>query len=341
MSKTFSAKSMLPDRLAVLDGTAEIIDLSVILPIFNEKESLQALFSQLLPILENMPGNYEVLAVNDGSSDGSLALLRDIALKHKQVRVIDFRRNYGQTAALMAGFNQARGEIIVTLDSDLQNDPSDIPAMVAKINEGYDVVSGWRKDRKDAALTRNLPSKMANALISKISGVKLNDYGCTLKAYRKDVMVGVRLYGEMHRFIPIYASWMGARVVEMPVNHHARKFGQSKYGLNRIFKVILDLIVVKFLEDYLVKPIYVFGGFGMISIMGAFAAITLAIGLKLFAGTSLILTPLPLLSAMLFLIGCISVLMGLLAEMIMRTYFESHGRMPYTIREDAPRIVNV
>lgn len=340
MAKLSTRNEMLSTNPVAHDDAIDLISLSIILPVYNEEESLRALFDQLLPILRSMPGTFEVLAVNDGSLDNSLTVLNSIAADYNQVRVIDFRRNYGQTAAMMAGFNQARGEIIVTLDSDLQNDPADIPAMVAKIMEGYDVVSGWRSDRKDAALTRNLPSKIANALISRISGVKLNDYGCTLKAYRKDVMAGVRLYGEMHRFIPIYASWMGARVVEIPVQHHARKFGASKYGLNRIFKVILDLIVVKFLEDYLVKPIYVFGGFGLFSIVAAFATLALALGLKFFEGTSLILTPLPLLSAMLLLIGCVSILMGLLAEMIMRTYFEAHGRMPYVIRESSPANVS-
>ncbi|MAB09400.1 glycosyltransferase family 2 protein [Hyphomonas sp.] len=315
------------------NGKSKPPDLSIVLPIYNEAESLSSLFDQLLPVLDGMQCDYEIIAVNDGSRDNSLHVLQEIASRNTHIRIIDFRRNFGQTAALMAGFDHAEGDVIVTLDADLQNDPSDIPLLVSKINEGYDVVSGWRSDRKDARLTRNLPSRIANTLISRISGVKLNDYGCTLKAYRRDVMTGVRLYGEMHRFIPIYASWMGARVVEVPVKHHPRKFGYSKYGLNRIFKVVLDLIVVKFLQSYLVKPIYVFGGFGLSTIAAAFITLTLAIGLKFFAGTSLIQTPLPLLSAMLVLIGCISILMGLLAEMVMRTYFEAHGRHPYAVRE--------
>ncbi|MCA8903271.1 MAG: glycosyltransferase family 2 protein [Hyphomonas sp.] len=323
-------------KLHKFDETYQPVDISIVLPIYNEAESLRILFGDILSVLDDMSCRFEVIAVNDGSKDNSLEILKDLQASRAEIQVIDFRKNYGQTAALMAGFDNARGDVIITLDADLQNDPSDIPALVAKIDEGYDVVSGWRSNRKDAALTRNLPSRIANTLISKISGVRLNDYGCTLKAYRRDVMEGVRLYGEMHRFIPIYASWMGARVVEVPVQHHARQFGQSKYGLNRIFKVVLDLIVVKFLENYLVKPIYVFGGFGLMAIFASFATLAVALGLKFFAGTSLILTPLPLLAAMLFLIGCMSILMGLLAEMVMRTYFESHGRRPYVVRPAPP-----
>ncbi len=309
------------------------VDLSVVLPVFDEEESLDDLFATLFTVLDALACRYEVVAVNDGSRDRSSQVLHEIAKRHPEMRVVDFRRNFGQTAALMAGFDHTRGDIIITLDADLQNDPDDIPRLLAKIDEGFDVVSGWRAERKDAAISRNLVSRVANALISNISGVALQDYGCTLKAYRRDVLNGVRLYGEMHRFIPIYASWRGARVVEIPVGHHARRFGQSKYGLNRIFKVVLDLLVLKFLESYLVKPIYVFGGFGLASVAGSFVVLTWAIALKLFAHTSLILTPLPLLAAMLFLIGCISVLLGLLAEIMSRTYFESQGSRPYLVRE--------
>lgn len=309
------------------------LDLSVLLPIYDEEDSLPILFERLLKVLRALNLRFEVLAVNDGSKDRSLAVLRDIASRNPEVRVIDFRRNYGQTAALMAGFDHARGEIIVTLDADMQNDPDDIPVIIDKMREGFDVVSGWRAARKDAALSRNLPSRIANILISRLSGVHLRDYGCTLKAYRRDVMANVRLYGEMHRFIPIYASWMGARVAEIPVRHHARQFGHSKYGLDRIAKVLLDLMVVKFLERYLVKPIYVFGGFGFLAILGSVAVIALAIALRFLAGISLIQTPLPLLATMLFLVGCISILMGLLAEIQMRIYFETQNRAPYLVRE--------
>ena len=308
------------------------VDISIVLPIFEEAESLAPLFEQLFATLDQMGARFEIVAVNDGSRDGSLAELQRLAQLRREIRVVDFRRNYGQTAALMAGFDNARGGVIVTLDADLQNDPADIPKLVAKLHEGYDVVCGWRQNRQDAAIRRNFVSRVANRLISSLSGVELRDYGCTLKAYRRDIIDNVRLYGEMHRFIPIYASWVGARVVEMPVNHSARKFGRSKYGLERVFKVVLDLMVLKFLEKYLVKPIYVFGGFGLAAFAGAFLVLAWALGLKFIAHLSLILTPLPLLSAMLFLIGCMSMLMGLLAEMMMRTYFESQGRRAYLVR---------
>src|SRR5690349_4854610 len=308
------------------------VDLSIVLPIYDEEESLGELLDNLFAVLDGLNRSYEIWCVNDGSHDRSSEILHGIAKRRSELRVLDFRRNFGQTAALMAGFDHSRGDVIITLDADLQNDPADIPRLLEKLDEGYDVVSGWRANRKDAAIRRNFVSRVANGIISNISGVKLHDYGCTLKAYRRDVMRGVRLYGEMHRFIPIYASWRGARVVELPVGHAARRFGKSKYGLNRIFKVLLDLMVLKFLEDYLVKPIYVFGGFGMFAIVLSFITLAVAIGLKLFAHTSLIQTPLPLLAAMLFLMGCMSILLGLLAEIMTRTYFESQGSRPYTVR---------
>jgi glycosyltransferase involved in cell wall biosynthesis len=312
---------------------AQDLDISIVVPVFNEEESIPYLCERLFGILEQQRYLLEVIIVNDGSTDRSLERLREQAARRPKLRVIDLRRNYGQTAALMAGFDHANGRIIVTIDADLQNDPDDIPLLVDKIAEGYDVVSGWRRDRQDAKLSRNLVSRVANRVISKISGLELRDYGCTLKAYRRDVMDGVRLYGEMHRFIPIYARWMGAKVVEVPVRHHARQFGASKYGLERVFKVILDLAVIKFLDRYLVKPIYVFGGAGLIMLITAFATLAVALGLRVFEGISLIQTPLPLLAAMLFLMGCISILMGLLAEMLMRTYFESQGRRSYRVRD--------
>jgi dolichol-phosphate mannosyltransferase len=242
------------------EATAVLL-ISVIIPIYNEVANLPILLHALQEVLRNLGIPFEIIAVNDGSSDGSMDVLRRHAESIAELKVIDFRRNYGQTAAMMAGIDHATGSVIVPMDADLQNDPADIPALLEKLYDGYDVVSGWRKDRKDARFRRTLISRIANKLISWIYGVRLHDYGCTLKAYRADVMQGVRLYGEMHRFIPIYASWMGARVTEIPVNHNARQFGQSKYGLNRIPKVILDLIVVKFLDKYFVNPIYIFGGF--------------------------------------------------------------------------------
>ena len=306
--------------------------LSVVIPIFNEEESIPHLFEKLFAVLETLGRRFEIIAVDDGSTDKSMVQLSTAAAMHHEIKVIQFRRNAGQTAALMAGIDHAAGDIIVMIDADLQNDPLDIPNLLAKLDEGADVVSGWRKNRQDAAIKRNLMSRLANRMISRISGVRLHDYGCTLKAYRREMLQGMRLYGEMHRFVPIYASWMGAKVVELPVRHHARQFGKSKYGLNRTFKVILDLSVVKFFSRWLSKPIYVFGGFGIWSIFGGFAAIAYAVYLKLFEGTSLIQTPLPVLAAMLVLIGFMSIMMGLLAEILVRTYFEASGRTTYSVK---------
>ena len=307
--------------------------LSVVVPVFNEAESLPKLLATLTAVLGGLPYPYEIILVNDGSIDNSLAVMRSFGATHPEVKVVDFRRNYGQTAALMAGIDHASNDVVVMIDADLQNDPADIPRLLAKLDEGYDVVSGWRKDRKDAQIRRNWVSRVANKLISQVSGVKLNDYGCTLKAYRRSVVSGIRLYGEMHRFIPIYALWQGARITELSVTHHAREFGASKYGLERIFKVVLDLLVVVFLRRFFAKPIYLFGGFGIASIILAFVTIILAIGLRLFLHISLIQTPLPLLSALLFLVGVMSILLGLVAEMMVRTYYESQGARAYLVRE--------
>jgi glycosyltransferase involved in cell wall biosynthesis len=326
-----SAGAVRSERRRTSRAAARLV--SVVIPVFNEAESLPDLIARLLDVLRRLGRPFEIIAVNDGSSDGSLAVLRHLASQTSELRVIDFRRNYGQTAAMMAGIDHAGGGIIVPIDADLQNDPEDIPALLDKIDQGYDVVSGWRKDRKDAAWRRNLVSRWANRLISQISGVHLNDYGCTLKAYRAEVMRGMRLYGEMHRFIPIYASWMGARVTEIPVRHNPRQFGSSKYGLERVIKVILDLIVVRFLDKYLAKPIYVFGGFGLTSVMISFVTFMLMLYFKIFEQISMISTPLPLLTAMTFLVGIVSILMGLIAEMLVRTYFESQGRSAYLVRE--------
>jgi glycosyltransferase involved in cell wall biosynthesis len=306
---------------------------SVIIPIYDEQDNIDPLFDALLPVLRALRRNFEIIAVNDGSRDSSLQRLRAASINIPELKVIDFRRNYGQTAAIMAGIDYASGEIIITIDADLQNDPADIPILLAKLDEGFDVVSGWRQFRKDRALRRNLPSRVANKFISWISGVYLKDYGCTLKAYRRDVLKDVRLYGEMHRFIPIYASWMGARTTEIAVRHHARRFGASKYGLERIAKVVLDLIVVKFLDQQFVKPIYVFGGFGLFTLIISFLSAGTMLYLKFIKGVSMILTPLPLLTALTFLVGFMSLLMGLLAEMLVRTYFESQGRSAYRVRE--------
>jgi len=315
------------------DGQSLGVELSVVIPIFDEQDNIASLCEALLAVLDVLPCSFEIVAVNDGSHDDSLERLTVEARRRPEIKVVDLRRNYGQTAALMAGIDHASGGILVAIDGDLQNDPQDIPALLDKLNEGYDVVSGWRIHRKDSPLTRNLLSRIANKLISKISGVTLRDYGCTLKAYRRDVIKGVRLYGEMHRFIPIYASWMGAKVTEIPVNHRPRKFGRSKYGLERIFKVLLDLTVVKFLDSHFEKPIYIFGGFGLLSLLLAGAAGIYMLYLKFFEGIYMIQTPLPTLSAMFFLAGIVSILLGLLAEMIVRTYYESQQRTTYMVRD--------
>jgi glycosyltransferase involved in cell wall biosynthesis len=312
---------------------AEIRSLSIVLPVFNEKENVPLIAQKLFAMLDSLAMPYEIIAVNDGSTDGSTHELARIAASRSNFRVINFRRNFGQTAAIMAGIDYASGDVIVSIDSDLQNDPDDIPLLLDKLAEGHHVVSGWRKSRQDGAIRRNLVSRTANRLISWLSGVPLHDYGCTLKAYRSDVIKGVRLYGEMHRFIPIYAKWMGASIAELPVRHYPRRFGKSKYGLERTLKVLLDLIVLKFLERYFVKPIYIFGGFGALSLLTAFASVGLMLFLKFVHGVSMIQTPLPVLSAMTFLIGIVSILMGLLAEIMTRTYFESQSRAAYLVRD--------
>jgi glycosyltransferase involved in cell wall biosynthesis len=308
------------------------MELSVIIPLYNEANNIHDLIQQLTSVIQTMNYATEIIFIDDGSSDNSLEQLKLAATKNKLIKIIELRRNYGQTAAMMAGIDYASGKIIIAMDGDLQNDPADIPQLIKKIEEGYDVASGWRKKRKDNYFLRNLPSKIANKLISWISGVKLHDYGCSLKAYRKNTLKNIKLYGEMHRFIPIYARWQGAKVIEIPVNHRARKHGKSKYGLERIAKVMLDLLVVKFLDKSLTKPIYTFGGFGLICFMLALLSGCYSIFLKITQGLSFILTPLPLLTAMLILIGIMSILLGLLAEIVVRTYFEAQDKRIYAVK---------
>jgi glycosyltransferase involved in cell wall biosynthesis len=307
--------------------------LSIIVPLFNEAENIIPLYEQVIGISPALGCNLEIVLVNDGSTDGSRAILDDLASRDGRVKVIHFRRNFGQTTAIMAGIDYSSGDVLIPMDGDLQNDPRDIPKLLAKLQEGYHVCSGWREDRKDHPLKRNLPSRIANRLISTISGVHLHDYGCSLKAYRREVIKGVKLYGEMHRFIPIYATWQGARVAEIPVTHHPRIHGKTKYGLERTFKVILDLIVVKFLAQYAQKPIYVFGTFGLFSLFVAFIAAVTALYYKIFGEKSFIETPLPLIFVMASITGIMCILMGLLAEIIMRTYYESQGKPVYLIDE--------
>ena len=310
--------------------------LSILIPVYNEIDNILPLFERLSAALKKTERPYEVIFIDDGSTDGTLDALIDINRKNQNIKIISFTRNFGQTAALSAGIDSCKGDIIIPMDGDLQNDPEDFLLLLQKIEEGYDVVSGWRKDRKDPFLNRRLPSVIANKIISFIGGVHLHDYGCTLKAYRKDILKNIRLYGEMHRFIPIYAKWVGAHVTEVPVKHLARKAGSSKYGIGRVFKVILDLMVVKFLMSYSQKPIYVFGGMGLLMVLGAFISGGYAIYLKLLKGVSFILTPLPLLSVLLLMLGFLSILMGFLAEILTRTYYESQGKPTYHIKETIP-----
>jgi glycosyltransferase involved in cell wall biosynthesis len=305
--------------------------ISIIVPLYDEEGSLEPLFEKLQTVAGSIPDKVQFVFVNDGSRDASPAILDHLALRDDRVVVVHLRRNFGQTAALMAGFDHADGEVIVSIDADLQNDPGDIPRLLEKLDEGFDVVSGWRKDRQDPWLTRVLPSRLANRLISLISRVPIHDYGCTLKAYRAPVLENVRLYGEMHRFIPIYARWQGARIAELEVQHYPRRHGKSKYGMSRVFKVIMDLLVVKFLHEYNQKPMYVFGGAGVFSFLIAFLAGGFALFYKFTGQKDLIETPLPLLVALALITGVMCFLMGLLAEMMVRTYFEAQEKRTYVV----------
>ncbi len=307
-------------------------EVSIVVPLLNEQDNINPLHEQITEALaENY--NYEIIYIDDGSSDNSLNLLTQIQKSDPRVRVICFRKNFGQTAALSAGFSHARGEIIVALDADLQNDPADIPKIISKLNEGFDVVSGWRKKRHDKALTRRLPSKIANWLISTITGVKLHDYGCTLKAYRKEVLIQTKLYGEMHRFIPALASWNGAKIAEIVVNHRPRTAGTAKYGLARTWKVLLDLITVNFLGSFSTKPIYVFGGLGLLSALGSIIFGFVVIYQKISSGVDISGNPLLIVTAVSIIATIQFILMGLLAELLVRTYHESQNRPTYVIRE--------
>lgn len=309
--------------------------LSLFLPVYNEEENLSNQQRKITEAMERLGLSYEVIYVDDGSTDGSLDLLRHIAEADHRVRVISFRRNYGQTAAMAAGIDASRGEVLIPMDADLQNDPDDIGRLLAKLNEGYDVVSGWRKDRQDAFLTRVLPSRFANWLISTIGGVPLHDYGCSLKAYRRDVLKEVQLYGEMHRFIPIYANWAGGRVAEIPVAHYPRTAGKSKYGLSRTIKVVFDLVTIKFMQSYLTKPLYIFGWAGILAFTLSMLSALLAFSMKFFDWphhADFIQTPLPILSMIMLVLGIQLFLLGLLAEMLVRTYHESQNKPIYTIK---------
>jgi len=308
-------------------------DISIFIPVYNEEENIKLLQERIDKAMAGHKFTYEVIYADDGSTDRSYEILEEIAKKNKDIKVIKFRRNHGQTAAMSAGIDAATGRVLIPMDSDLQNDPIDIPRLMEKINEGYDVVSGWRKDRKDTFINRKLPSMIANKLISWISGVNLHDYGCTLKAYKAEVLKDVKLYGELHRFIPICASWVGAKVTELPVSHHERQFGVSKYGINRTFKVILDLILMKFLTDFITKPIYFFGGISFLSMILSLAAFIWAIILRFTQGVELDHTPLPILGAMFFTVAIQIFMMGILGDLLMRTYYESQGKSTYNVEK--------
>ena len=313
------------------------MDLSLIIPVYNEEENLRALFDAICSALKPLGRSWEVLFIDDGSTDASLGILRQLAEKEPEsVRVIVFRRNFGQTAAIAAGLDNSRGDIIILMDADLQNDPQDIPMLLNRLDEGYDVVSGWRKLRRDNALTRTLPSVIANALISFVTGVHLHDYGCTLKAYRRSALEGFRLYGEMHRFIPVFAHSIGARITEVPVRHHPRRFGKTKYGLDRTLKVILDLMTAKFLLSYSHKPMRLFGGAGLsLGFLGS--ALLLYLFVRRYAGGVPVLgSPVFQIAIMLLIMGSQSILMGLMAELLARTYHESQKKLTYTVRESIP-----
>ena len=308
------------------------MDISVVIPVYNEVEALPELYRALTETLDRLPQSAEVIFADDGSKDGSAAALDNIAEGDPRVRVLHLSRNYGQTAALMAAIQNSTGDIVVPMDADGQNDPADIPRLLAKLAEGFDVVSGWRTRRQDDALTRRLPSAIANRLISALLHVPLHDYGCTLKAYRREVVEDIRLYGEMHRFIPIYAAWEGARVTELAVGHHPRRFGRSNYGIGRVFRVLLDLLIVYFIDRAFDRPIQFFGKLGVGFLVLAVAIFGWGVVLKYAYEVTLIQTPLPLLAATIGLSGVLFLLLGIIAEVQARIYFEARGRPPYKIR---------
>jgi glycosyltransferase involved in cell wall biosynthesis len=310
------------------------MDLSIVVPVYNEEENLPLLYTAVTGVIAPLAMTWELILVDDGSKDRSVAVLEELAARDPaHIRVVELRRNFGQTAAIAAGIDHSCGEIIVLMDADLQNDPQDIPRMLALINEGYDVVSGWRKDRQDNYATRTLPSNMANGLISLVTGVHLHDYGCTLKAYRREVITGFKLYGEMHRFIPVYANSVGARIIEIPVHHHPRRFGKAKYGLERTVKVILDLFTVKFLSSYANKPIYLFGGTGIVMIAASLLVFLILLIRRIFFAVDVLTSPFFIMALMVAILGFQSILMGLIAELLVRTYHESQGKPTYTVRK--------
>jgi glycosyltransferase involved in cell wall biosynthesis len=309
------------------------MDLSIVVPVYNEEENIASLYQQLTAVLEPLGRDYEIICVDDGSSDRSFAMLAELAERDPRIKVIQFRRNFGQTAGFSAGFDYAQGDVVMTIDADLQNDPASIPLLLDKMDEGYDLVSGWRANRQDPYLSRRLPSMIANWLIAKTTGVQVHDRGCSLRAHRREVVKQMRLYGELHRFIPDMASWVGVTMAEVPVNHRPRRFGKSKYGISRTFRVILDLITVRFLLSYSTRPIHIFGSLGLLSfLVGLGMGIYLSV-LKLATGQEIGGRPLLMLSVLLMLVGVQMVAMGLLGELIVRAYHESQNKPIYTVRQ--------
>lgn len=306
---------------------------TVVLPIYNEEQNISVLYRELSDVIKQHNLDCEIIAVDDGSRDGSFQELKKIAHEDKCVKILRFRFNVGQTAALSAGIHAAKGDIIVPMDADLQNDPADIPLFLRTIEGGYDVVCGWRKDRQDAFFLRRVPSQAANWMIRHVTGVHVHDYGCTMKAIRREAILGINLYGEMHRFIPTYTAWNGGRTTEIVVNHRARKHGASKYGLSRVYKVLLDLIVVKFLQKYMNKPMHFFGGIGFLILFVGLCAGFAAVVLKILEIRPFVTTPLPTFSALFIIVGVQLVVMGVISEILVRIYYESQGKTPYDIAE--------
>lgn len=331
----------------IIPSTQEQIGISLIVPVLNEEESLPQLHRQIVEVMEPIAACWQVVYVDDGSRDQTFLILSTIAQRDPRVSVVQFRRNFGQTAAIAAGIDNSSGKVIVLLDGDLQNDPADIPRLLEKLDEGYDMVSGWRKDRKEPFWQRRLPSLIANSIISAVTGVRLHDYGCTLKAYRREVLEHVHLYGEMHRLIPVYAASVGARIVELPVNDRPRRFGRSKYGIGRTLKVVLDLLTTKFLSSYVTKPIYVFGGSGLVLGFIGFVLLAVVVYQKIWLDAWVHRNPLAWIAGFSFVSGLQLVLMGLLAELIVRTYHESQNKPIYVVRQvinhrkDAPSVRHI
>ena len=308
--------------------------LSIILPVYNEQENIDLQYRSIVNAVDPLKKSYEIIFIDDGSTDTSTELLKKIAAGDRRVRLLIFRRNFGQTAAMSAGIERSTGEVVIFMDSDLQNDPGDISRLLEKIDEGFDVVSGWRKDRKDKLFSRRIPSQIANRLISSVTGIRLHDLGCSLKAYRGDILRQVSLYGEMHRFIPVHASWIGASITEIPVQHHARKYGKSKYGIVRTFKVLLDLITVKFMGSYSTKPIYIFGGTGLILLVLSGLSLAHVILSKIYTGRNMTGNPFLLVTVMFIILGILFIQIGIIAEILIRIYHDSQKQPPYRIKEE-------